>query len=281
MIRERALTIKRVTAVVAAVFLALFGMIGLATQAQAVAPTGCTTSIQWVQQGSDYFQGKGNVTCTAGTYRAKLVCHNMQTGEMYVKYGTQVVSAPGTASAICNTGNVAEKVAAVPDPLGTGVSGCIFWTEWVQQGSNYFQGKATVSCDTGSYRAKLVCRNQQTGTAYVKYGTLVVNAPATTTAICDTGNVAEQATGSSTAASTTATGCVTWSEWVSTGYNSGYYGRGTAQCDTGRYQVQIACHNNQSGANYVVYGYGATAPNLDTTTCYTGNVAQTVTAVPL
>jgi hypothetical protein len=181
----------------AAVFLGLFGMVALSAQAQAVELTGCTTSVQWVQQGSDYFQGKGNVICTAGTYRAKLVCHNMQTGEMYVKYGTQIVTAPNTASAIC-----------------------------------------------------------------------------------DTGNVAEQATGSSTASSTSPTGCLTWSEWVSTGYNSGYYGRGTAQCDTGRYRVQIACHNNQTGANYTVYGYGATAPNTDTTTCYSGNVAQTVTAVP-
>lgn len=271
---------RRVISAAAAVFLGLLALV-IPTAAQAAVPTGCTTSVEWVQQGSNYFQGKGNVTCTAGTYRAKLVCHNLQTGEMYVKYGTQVVTAPSTASAICNTGNVAEKVAAVADPLGTGVTGCIFWSEWVQQGSNYFQGKATVSCDTGTYRAKLVCRNQQTGAAYVRSGTSVVTAPALTSAICDTGNVAEQAIGAAAPAGPGATGCVAWAEWVSTGYNSGYYGRGTAQCDSGSYRVQIACHNNQTGQNYVVNGYGTTAPYNDTTSCYTGNVAQTVTAVPL
>jgi len=68
-------------------------------------------------------------------------------------------------------------------------------------------------------------------------------------------------------------------EWVHDGYNSMYYGRGTAQCDSGRYHVQIGCHSVQTGQDYVVYGPTTTAPATSTTTCYSGNVAQTVTAV--
>jgi hypothetical protein len=245
------------------------------------APTGCTTSIEWVQQGSDYFQGKGNLTCASGSYRIKLVCRNQQTGDAYVKYGTQVVYAPGTATVICNTGNTVETVAAVAQPPGAGVTGCVWWGQWIQDGYNsYSFGRGTVQCDTGSYQVKIVCRNQQTGTAYILHGYQTVNAPATAAYTCNPGNTVETAAAVAQPPGAGITGCVSWIEWVSTGYNSGYYGRGTVQCDAGNYRVQIACHNMQTGQDYVVDGPQAVAPATATTTCYSGNVAQTVTAVP-
>lgn len=186
--------IKRMAPAVAVVLLGLFGLV-LPAPAQAATPTGCTTSTQWIQQGSDYFYGQGNVTCTGGSYRAKAECKNQQTGAQYVKYGTQVASAPATASVVCNTGNVAEKVAAVADPLGSGITGCMYWANWIQQGSNYFYGQASVQCDTGSYRIRISCHNQQTGQDYYVYGSTTVTAPNVTTALCNTGNVVADATG--------------------------------------------------------------------------------------
>jgi hypothetical protein len=282
---------RRVITTAAAILLGLFGLVipvqveaaPIPTQAAPAqiqaAPTGCTTSIQWVQQGSDYFQGQGNVTCTSGSYRAKNLCLNEQTGAEYAKYGTQVATAPGTASVICDTGNVAEKVAAVAYPLGTGVTGCMSWTDWVTQGSDYFQGQGNIQCDTGSYKVKLLCMNEQTGVGYVKYGTQVVTAPAVVTLICNTGNVAQQVAAVAYPPGTGTTGCMSWSEWVHTGYNSGYYGLGKVQCDTGSYQAQIYCHNLQTGQYYYIYGSSATAPNIASGTCYSGNVAESVTAV--
>ena len=158
-----------------------------------VAPTGCTTSVEWVQQGNNYFQGKGNVQCATGRYRAKNVCQNLQTGQGYVVYGTQVANAPATASVICNTGNVAGTVQAVEDPLptGVGVTGCAPWMEWVVEGNNIYYGRGRVQCDTGRYKIQVNCHNLQTGQLYTVYGAQVVDAPATVTTTCNQGNVAE------------------------------------------------------------------------------------------
>jgi hypothetical protein len=173
---------KRLLMTAAAVLLGLFPLV-IPAQAQAE-PTGCTTSVQWVQQGNNYFQGKGNVTCATGSYEAKLECWNEQTGGVYVKYGTQVADAPGTASAICDTGNVAEKVAAVAEPPGTGVTGCMSWTQWVYTGYNSgYLGLGVVQCDTGTYQVMIDCHNMQTGYDYVLYGS-EATAPASASGTC-------------------------------------------------------------------------------------------------
>lgn len=153
-------------------------------------PTGCTTSVEWVQEGSNYYYGRGKVQCTTGRYKAKLVCRNQQTGVGYVRYGSQVVSAPNTAVALCDTGNTVESVHAVPDPLPTGLSGCVGWSEWVVEGSNYYYGRGRAQCDTGRYAVQLSCRNVQTGQLYTLTG-YAVNAPSTATLTCYTGNRVE------------------------------------------------------------------------------------------
>lgn len=155
-----------------------------------LAPTGCTTSVEWVQEGNSYYYGRGKVQCSTGRYKVKLLCRNQQTGEAYVVYGTQVVNAPYTATTTCYTGNVAEGVYAVEDPPAAGVTGCATWMEWVHEGNNHYYGRGRVQCDTGRYKVKINCRNQQTGYAYVVYGT-AVNAPYISTTTCYTGNVAE------------------------------------------------------------------------------------------
>ncbi|MEH1017858.1 hypothetical protein V6U90_32950 [Micromonospora sp. CPCC 206060] len=155
------------------------------------APTGCTTSIEWVVEGSNYYYGRGKVTCSTGRYKVKIQCRNAQTGVGYVVYGSQAVNAPSTATTTCYTGNVAEKVYAVQDPPGTGVTGCAPWMEWVHEGSNHYYGRGRVQCDTGSYRVRIQCRNLQTGVTYVVNGTQTVSAPNTATTTCYSGNVAE------------------------------------------------------------------------------------------
>ena len=244
------------------------------------APSGCTTSVEWVQEGTNvYYYGRGKVHCTTGRYRAKAQCRNEQSGEGYVVYGTQVVSAPAEATVTCNTGNVAEAVFAVQDPPPSGTSGCASWVEWVHQGSNHFYGRASVQCDTGRYRVKAQCRNEQSGEGYVVYGTQVVSAPAEATVTCNTGNVAETVAAVQDPPASGTTGCVTWREWV-TEYNSHYYGRGLAQCDTGQYQAEVSCHNVQTGQDYVRYGAVTSAPAQASVLCMSGNVAQSVVAVP-
>ncbi|MEE4545094.1 hypothetical protein V2S66_24390 [Streptomyces sp. V4-01] len=241
-------------------------------------PSGCTTSVAWVVQGNNYFYGKGSVQCTTGRYKAKLVCRNNQTGTAYALYGTEVVNAPATASATCNTGNTAETVQAVADPVGTGLTGCVTWAEWVTQGTDHFYGRGSVQCDSGQYHVKIVCRNNQTGTAYVISGTEVVSAPATTSAVCNTGNTAETVQAALSPATGTS-GCVTWTDWVTEG-SSHFYGKGSAQCDSGQYQVKIVCRDQQSGTAYLTYGATVGAPNTSIATCRTGNTAETVQAAP-
>ncbi|MER7420735.1 hypothetical protein ABT346_28790 [Micromonospora peucetia] len=244
------------------------------------APTGCTTSIEWVVEGSSYYQGRGKVTCSTGRYKVKIQCRNAQTGVGYVVYGTEVVNAPSTATTTCYSGNVAEQVYAVQDPPGTGITGCAPWKEWVHEGSSHYSGRGRVQCDTGSYRVKIQCRNAQTGVGYVVYGTEVVNAPSIATTTCYSGNVAEQVYAVQDPPGTGITGCAPWMEWVHEGIKR-YYGRGSVQCDTGSYRVQIQCRNLQTGVTYVVYGpYAVSAPDIATTTCYSGNVAEAVVAVP-
>lgn len=243
-------------------------------------PTGCTTSIQWVQQGSNYFYGQGNISCTTGSYKAKVVCHNNQTGVGYVAYGTQVVNAPATATALCLTGNTAETVLPVANPLGTGLTGCAHWTDWVTQGSNLFYGRGGVQCDTGRYKLKVLCHNNQTGDDYIIYGTQVVTAPASVTATCNTGNTATAVQAVADPPGPGVTGCLTWSAYVVWG-NTIFYGRGNAQCDSGRYEAVITCQNVQTGQFYTVYSGAVTAPATATTTCNSGNTATAVVAQPV
>ncbi|SCL34491.1 hypothetical protein GA0074692_3845 [Micromonospora pallida] len=195
------------------------------------------------------------------------------------------------AAAVLGLSAVAAPALAAPAPahavaqsdLGVQVAptGCTTWVEWVQEGSNsYFYGRGKAQCATGRYKVKLQCRNLQTGVGYVVYGGLAVNAPGTATATCYSGNVAEGVYPVEDPLPTVGvTGCVSWSEWVHEG-TSHYYGRGTAQCDTGTYRVQIQCRNVQTGQRYVVYGPVVTAPSISTTTCYRGNVADAVSGVP-
>lgn len=244
-----------------------------------LAPTGCTTSVEWVQEGSSYYYGRGKVQCSSGRYKVKLLCRNQQTGVAYVVYGSQAVNAPSTATATCNTGNVAEGVFAVEDPLPTGLTGCTPWMEWVHEGSSHYYGRGRVQCDTGRYKVKIQCRNQQTGQAYVVTGSQAVDAPATATTTCYSGNVAESVFAVEDPRPAGVSGCATWKEWVHQG-TIHFYGRGSAQCETGSYRAKINCRNLQTGGTYVVYSNVVNAPYVATTTCYSGNVAETVEAVP-
>jgi hypothetical protein len=175
----------------------VLGLTALTVPAQAdppaveAAPTGCTSWIEWVHEGSSHYYGRGNVQCDTGRYKAKNVCRNLQTGVGYVVYGTQVVDAPAVASVTCNSGNVAESVHAVEDPAPAGVTGCTAWIEWVHEGNNHYYGRGKTQCDTGQYRARTTCRNLQTGQGYVVDASQVVTAPNEATATCNSGNVAE------------------------------------------------------------------------------------------
>ncbi|WP_146179897.1 hypothetical protein [Micromonospora sp. RP3T] len=185
--------------------------------------------------------------------------------------GLSVLAAPAPAGATTRVDLSAQAAA----------SGCTTWVEWVQEGGNsYYYGRGNVQCTSGRYKVKLQCRNLQTGVGYVVYGGYAVNAPGTATTTCYSGNVAEGVYPVDDPLPTTGvTGCVSWAEWVHEGSNH-YYGRGTAQCDTGTYRVQIQCRNAQTGQRYVVYGPTKTAPAISTTTCYQGNVADAVAGVP-
>jgi hypothetical protein len=265
--------------VVVALLLGLTALAAPASAAPQVAPAGCTTSIQWVQQGNNYFSGLGNVQCTSGRYRAKESCINNQTGAGYVIYGTQIVNAPATATVLCNTGNSATAVYAVPDPPDSTLPGCVSWVEWVNQGgNNLFYGRGQAQCDNGRYRVKSLCKNEQTGDYYILYGTQVVTAPAAVAVTCNTGNTAQivQAVADPPAAGLA--GCMAWSAWIVQG-STLYYGRGSAQCDSGRYEARISCHNLQTGQDYVVNTSPVTAPATATGTCQSGNSATAVTTV--
>ncbi|WP_405093270.1 hypothetical protein OG767_10795 [Micromonospora sp. NBC_01392] len=185
--------------------------------------------------------------------------------------GLSVLAAPAPAGAATRVDLSAQAAA----------SGCTTWVEWVQEGGNsYYYGRGNVQCTSGRYKVKLRCRNLQTGVGYVVYGGYAVNAPGTATTTCYSGNVAEGVYPVDDPLPTTGvTGCVSWAEWVHEGSNH-YYGRGTAQCDTGTYRVQIQCRNAQTGQRYVVSGPAVTAPAISTTTCYQGNVADVVSGVP-
>jgi hypothetical protein len=154
-----------------------------------LAPTGCTTWIDWVHDGSGHYNGKGNVQCAAGRYRSKNVCRNLQTGEGYVIYGPPV-DAPNLTSVTCYPGNSAESVHAVEDPPPPGVTGCTTWTEWVHDGTNHYHGRAKAQCDSGNYMAQVLCRNLQTGQAYV-LNSHTAAAPHVAAITCASGNTAE------------------------------------------------------------------------------------------
>ncbi|EST37555.1 hypothetical protein N566_12435 [Streptomycetaceae bacterium MP113-05] len=159
-------------------------------------------------------------------------------------------------------------------------TGCTSWIEWVHEGNSHYYGRAKVQCDTGSYRVKAQCRNLQTGVGYVVTGTQVVSAPNVATVTCYSGNVAESVHAVAEPPAAGVTGCTSWIEWVHQG-NNHYYGRAKVQCDTGSYRVKAQCRNLQTGVGYVVYGTQVvSAPNVATVLCYSGNVAESVQAVP-
>ncbi|WP_329171628.1 hypothetical protein [Streptomyces sp. NBC_01477] len=241
-------------------------------------PTGCTTWFQWVQTSSPAYLGTGVVQCTAGRYRAKVVCNNAQTGQRHVVYGTQTVNAPASTTATCGSPDEAVTAYPVTDPPGTGVTGCASWTEWVHQGSSAYLGNGLIQCDTGRYRAKAVCRNLQTGVGYVVYSTQVVSAPALTSVTCNTGNSAETVQAVADPPGTGVTGCASWTEWIHSSTNN-YLGQGYVQCDTGTYAAAVTCRY-PTGQTYVVYGYAATAPNPSGAACYVPNEAVSIAAAP-
>lgn len=139
----------------------------------------------------------------------------------------------------------------------------------------YLTGRRPIGTRSSSSAA-----TTQTGAGYVVHGTQVVTAPATTTVLCSTGNTAEVAYAVADPPGAGVAGCATWTEWVTQGSNYYYYGKGNAQCDSGRYAVRIQCRNVQTGQVYVVESYAVTAPATVSTYCYTGNTAETVQAVP-
>jgi hypothetical protein len=251
----------------------------LAVPAHAAAPTGCTTSVQWVQEGSNYYYGRGNVQCTSGRYTVKLQCRNQQTGVGYVVYGGTAVNAPATATTTCYTGNTVDGVFAVEDPRPVGVlSGCTPWAEWISSGSNYYYGQGRVQCDSGRYKVYIQCRNLQTGQGYVVSGATAVDAPATASTTCYLGNQAESVFAVADPRPSGISGCATWREWVNQSGNY-YFGRGSVQCASGRYKARLSCRNLQSGATYTTDSAVIDAPYTATTTCYIGNVVDAVQAI--
>lgn len=250
----------------------------IAVPARAAAPTGCNATMQWVQEGSNYYFGRGNMQCAIGRYKVKLLCRNQQTGVGYVVYGGTAVNAPATASTTCNTGNTVEGVFAVEDPKPVGVlTGCTPWAEWINSGGNYYYGMGRVQCDTGRYRVHIQCRNLQTGQGYVVAGA-AADAPNTISTACNTGNQAESVFAVADPRPSGMSGCATWREWVHQS-GSSYFGRGSAQCASGRYKVRLNCRNLQTGATYTTDSVAVYAPTTATTTCYFGNVADAVQAI--
>jgi hypothetical protein len=251
-----------------------------ADTATELAPTGCTTSIEWVHEGNNHYYGKGNIQCASGRYRAKNTCRDNQSGLGYVVYGTQVVDAPAVATVTCNPGNTAEAVHAVEDPPPAGVAGCAPWVEWIHDVNGAYYGKGNIQCDTGRYRIKNVCRDNQSGLGYIIYGEQVADAPNVATTNCGWGHTAESVHAVADPPPEGVTGCTSWIEWVHDGTNH-YFGRGKAQCDTGVYTAQTTCRNLQTGEGYVVNSTNAAgAPDVAIATCNSGNVAETVQAIP-
>lgn len=249
-----------------------------AVPAHAATPTGCNASMQWVQQGSNYYYGRGNVQCASGRYTIKLLCRNQQTGVGYVVYGGTAVNAPATASTTCNTGNTVEGVFAVEDPRPVGVlTGCTPWAEWINSGGNYYYGQGRVQCDTGRYKVYIQCRNLQTSQGYIVTGA-ATDAPNTTATTCNTGNQAESVFAAADPRPSGMSGCATWREWVNQSGNV-YFGRGSAQCASGRYLVRLSCRNLQTGATYTTDSAAVYAPSTTTTTCYVGNVVDALQAI--
>lgn len=249
-----------------------------AAPAHAAAPTGCNATMQWVQEGSNYYFGRGSVQCTSGRYKVKLLCRNQQTGVGYVVDGSTAVSAPSTVSATCNTGNTVEGVFAAEDPRPVGVlTGCTPWAEWVTSGSSSYFGRGKVQCDSGRYKVYIQCRSLQTGQGYVVSGS-AVDAPNTSTTTCNSGHQAESVFAAADPRPSDMSGCATGREWVQQS-GGAYYGRGSAQCASGRYKVRLNCRNLQTGATYVNDSAAVSAPYTATTTCYYGNVVDAVQAI--
>ncbi|MDT0381725.1 hypothetical protein RM572_23470 [Streptomyces sp. DSM 42041] len=183
----------------------------------------------------------------------------------------------GPAQAVPPTGGAPAAPQAAPAAAPTG---CTSWVEWVHEGNSHYYGRANVQCATGTYRVKAQCRNLQSGVGYVVYGTRVTGAPSVATVQCHSGNVAESVHAVAEPPASGVTGCTSWIEWVHEG-NNHYYGRAKAQCDTGRYRAQAQCRNLQSGQGYVVTGSRVvSAPDVATVQCHSGNVAESVQAVP-
>jgi hypothetical protein len=163
-----------------------------ADPATELAPTGCSVWTEWVHSGTSHYYGKGNVACAAGRYAVKNFCRNQQTGEGYVVYGP-ALDAPNQTTVTCFPGNTAESVHAVEDPPPPYLTGCVTWIETINDGTNYYNGRAKAQCDSGVYKAQVLCRNFQTGHGYI-INTNTAAARDVATANCATGNVVESIT---------------------------------------------------------------------------------------
>ncbi|MFE7112477.1 hypothetical protein ACFU98_37525 [Streptomyces sp. NPDC057575] len=120
--------LKRTMVTLATAVLGLSALAAAPAQAAPVAqagpPTGCVTSIEWFHDGPNFpyygvgknfhYYGVGNVRCDTGTYQAKVVCLDVQSGVGYVAYSSDTVEAPMVAAAVCNYGHVAKSVHVVP-----------------------------------------------------------------------------------------------------------------------------------------------------------------------
>ncbi|MER5989341.1 hypothetical protein [Streptomyces sp. NPDC001787] len=83
--------------------------------AQADPPTGCVTWIEWLHEGPNvHWYGGGKVQCDTGTYQAKVVCLDVQSGVGGVLYSNYTVEAPEVAAVACPPGSVAQSVHVVP-----------------------------------------------------------------------------------------------------------------------------------------------------------------------
>ncbi|MFE7046610.1 hypothetical protein ACFU9X_46820 [Streptomyces atratus] len=110
--------LKRTMVTLATAVLGLSALAAAPAQAAPVAqagpPTGCVTWIEWLHDGNSHWYGLGKVQCDTGTYQAKVVCHDVQSGVGYVAYSNYTVEAPEVAAVACNPGNVAKSVHVVP-----------------------------------------------------------------------------------------------------------------------------------------------------------------------
>lgn len=111
--------LKRTMVTLATAVLGLSALAAAPAQAAPVAqadpPTGCVTWIEWLHAGPNvHWYGLGKVQCDTGTYQAKVVCLDVQSGVGYVAYSNYTVEAPEVAAVACNPGNVARSVHVVP-----------------------------------------------------------------------------------------------------------------------------------------------------------------------